>query len=84
VEEIKEKFMFADLDSIVLAHDIKEHGLKEGDVGTVVHVYAGKKAYEVEFVTTKGNTVAVLSLTSSDIRAMNKEEILHVRGVASV
>lgn len=76
--------MFKLLDSVVLSHDIKEYGLEEGDVGTIVHVYANKKAYEVEFVTTKGNTVAVLSLKFSDVRAMNKEEILHVRGVATI
>ncbi len=75
--------MFEELDTVVLAHDIEEFDLEKGDVGVVVHVYAEKKVYEVEFSTTKGKTVAVLTLTSADIRPMNREEILHVRGFAS-
>jgi hypothetical protein len=51
-------------------------------LGAVVHVYGVGDAYEVEFVTAEGRTVAVLTLTGTDVRPMAAGEILHVREVA--
>jgi len=68
-----------ELDTIVLAHGIPEHGLCKGDVGAVVHVYGDGRALEVEFVTADGKTQALLTLTSEDVRPMAATEILHVR-----
>ena len=51
-----------------LTHDIDDHGLKSGDVGTVVHCYNDKTGFEVEFVTAEGKTIAVLTLTNKDIQ----------------
>jgi hypothetical protein len=53
--------MIRELDSVVLARDLPEHGLKRGDVGTVVLVHAGA-GYDVEFMTLDGETLAVVSL----------------------
>jgi len=74
--------MIRELDAVVLAKDLKIYGLKRGDVGAVVHCYADGKAFEVEFVTGDGKTIAVLTLTEGDIRPMRHEEILHVRAFA--
>lgn len=74
--------MFNELDIVVLAHDLKEQKLTRGDVGTVVHRYAGGQAYEVEFVTGAGKTIAVVTLEQADIRPMQRQEILHVRTYA--
>ena len=71
--------MIYELDTIVLARDIEEHGLKRGDIGAVVHCYKDNLAFEVEFVTGEGKTVALLTLTREDIRPMGRKEILHVR-----
>jgi hypothetical protein len=71
--------MFSELNLVVLAHDVEEHGLKQGDIGAVVHCYSDGEAFEVEFVTAEGRTIAVLTLTGSDIRPMGSREILHVR-----
>ncbi len=68
-----------ELDLVVLTHDISDHGLQYGDLGTIVHSYADGQAWEVEFVTAEGRTVAVLTLTHADIRPMESHEILHVR-----
>ena len=68
-----------ELDLVVLTHDIPEHGLQRGDLGTIVHCYTDAQAWEVEFVTAEGRTVAVLTLTRADIRPMESHEILHVR-----
>lgn len=76
--------MIHELDTVVLSHDIKENGLKKGDVGAVVHCYENGTAFEVEFVTAGGETIALLMLTQKDIRPINHKEILHVRELASV
>lgn len=66
-------------DTVILAQDVSEHGLKIGDVGVIVHKYKGGETFEVEFATTDGKPVAVLTLDSSCIRPMGEGEILHVR-----
>ncbi len=75
--------MIRELDTVVLTHDIPEHGLKKGDVGAVVHCYEDGAAWEVEFVAAEGTTLAVLTLSASEIRPMGSREILHVRELAS-
>jgi hypothetical protein len=74
--------MIKELDSVVLTHDIKDYGLTEGDIGAVVHCYADGSAYEVEFITAEGKTVAVLTLSADDVRLMREREILHAREIA--
>ncbi len=73
----------AELDTVVLRHDIEEMGLRKGDVGVVVHCYPDGSTFEVEFVTTDGNTVGVLTLTDADVRPVGRREILHVRELAA-
>jgi hypothetical protein len=68
-----------ELDTIVLTRDLAEHGLEQGDIGTVVHRYSDGTALEVEFVTGEGETVAVLTLNTEDVRPMRNGEILHAR-----
>jgi len=71
-----------ELDTVVLLNDVKEQGLEQGDIGAVVHQYANDEAYEVEFVTGDGETVAVLTLGPDAIRPMTRHEILHARALA--
>lgn len=67
--------MFEELDKVTLTRDIKDHNLKEGDRGTIVHVYGKGEGYEVEFFNAKGNTLAVLTLVPRDLRLYaNKDE----------
>ena len=74
--------MIRELETVVLLHDVPQHDLKSGDVGAVVHSYDEGKAFEVEFVTAEGKTLAVLTLTESDVRPFAGSEILHVRELA--
>jgi hypothetical protein len=74
--------MIRELDTVVLAKDLREYHLERGDVGAVVHVYEGGKAYEVEFVTGEGKTIAVVTLPKNEIRPMQRADILHVRAYA--
>ena len=70
--------MINELDSVTLARDLPEHGLEAGDVGTVV-LRHGQHGYEVEFVTLEGETVAVVSLSTDDLRPIGHREIAHAR-----
>lgn len=74
--------MIRELETVVLLRDVPQHDLKSGDVGAVVHRYGDAKAFEVEFVTAEGRSVAVLTLTESDVRPVRGSEILHVREMA--
>ncbi|RKY72051.1 MAG: DUF4926 domain-containing protein [Candidatus Latescibacterota bacterium] len=76
--------MIRELDPVVLTHDIPEHGLTQGDMGAMVHSYKEGAAFEVEFVTAEGKTVALLTLNRADVRAVSGREVLHVRERARV
>ena len=54
--------MFKEHDRIVLTIDISDDGLKAGDVGTIVHVYPQREAFEVEFLTLDGDTAAIVNI----------------------
>lgn len=72
--------MIRELDSVVLMIDLPDHHLKRGDVGTVVLVH-DDRGFEVEFVTLDGETMAVVSLSSDNVRPVGKGEIAHARPV---
>lgn len=76
--------MIRELDTVVLTHDINKDGLKRGDVGAVVHCYRDGSAFEVEFVTAEGRTIALLTLNQTDIRPTSGRDVLHVRELARV
>jgi len=73
--------MIEELETVVLARDVPGHGLKRGDIGAVVHRYTDAEAFEVEFVTAEGKTIAVLTLSPEDLRPVGAAEILHVREI---
>ena len=74
--------MIKELDSVVLAADLPQHGLTKGDIGTVVLVHEGGAGYTVEFMTLAGSTVAVVTLSAPQVRPIARDEIAHVRSVA--
>jgi hypothetical protein len=71
--------MVRELDTVVLVHDLAAYGLERGDIGAIVHCYEGNRAFEVEFVTGAGETVALLTLSCDDVRPIGNREILRVR-----
>ncbi|MCU0481139.1 MAG: DUF4926 domain-containing protein [Anaerolineae bacterium] len=73
--------MIEELTEVVLTEDIAEQGLKMGDVGMVVHVYANPAGYEVEFVTLTGEFVALVAVHPHQIRPIAHDEIANVRRV---
>jgi len=76
--------MIAEHDRVVLKTDVPADGLKAGDVGTVVHLYADGQGCEVEFVTLDGRTAAVVTLDAGQIRPVNPREITHARQLAPI
>jgi len=67
---------------VVLTVDLPAERLTRGDVGTVVHVYDGGKAFEVEFVALDGETAAVVTLDASQVRPVSRRETTHARSAA--
>ena len=68
----------SELDTVVLKADLPTHGLKKGDVGAVVEIYA-QDAVEVEFVTASGHTQALVTLSTDQVRPVGSKDILAVR-----
>ena len=69
---------FHPLDVVVLQIDHPTQGLKRGDLGAVVDIYA-PDAIEVEFVTASGRTRALVTLKASDIREVADDDLVAVR-----
>lgn len=76
--------MIDELDRIILTEDLPEHGLKTGDIGTVVLVHRAGEGYEVEFVALDGETLAVTTVLASQVRPVRRKEIPHARMLESV
>ncbi len=74
---------FDKLECVVLAHDVPEHGLRAGDLGTVVELYPGG-GVEVEFVRGSGATQAILTLSERDVRKIDSRDLLATRRLAEV
>jgi len=74
--------MIQELDTVVLTRDVPEAKLERGDVGAVVLIHGDRVAYQVEFVTFSGKTLAVVTLPSSAVRAVTGHDLAHVREVA--
>jgi hypothetical protein len=75
--------MIKEHDCIVLTQDLPDDGLQAGDVGTVVHVHPDAAAYEVEFMTLTGGTVAVATVLPSQLRPVGQRDLSHVRELAA-
>ena len=63
------------LDVVALLVDKPEEGLGVGQVGTVVEVLA-PDAYEVEFLDSKGKTIAVTELKRADLLLLQHEPVM--------
>jgi hypothetical protein len=75
--------MIKEHDRIVLTEPVPTEGLEVGDVGTVVHVYADGKAFEIEFTTLDGRTAAVATVPALAVRPITSCEITHSREIRS-
>ena len=67
--------MIREHEHIVLTDDLPDDGIKAGKVGTVVHIYPKHTAYEVEFFSPAGNTIAVATVERNQARRAAPDEI---------
>ena len=71
---------------IALKTDLPEHGLRSGDVATVVEYHPGhpgqEPGYSLEVFNAVGETVAVVTVRESQIEPLTSKELLHVRPLA--
>ncbi len=58
------------LDVVALTEDIPSHGLRRGQVGTVVERLGGD-AFEVEFSDDEGESYAMLALTAAQLLVLH-------------
>jgi len=63
--------MLAEHDVVTVRQDLPDRGLRAGDVGAVVHCYAAKDAYEVEFLDEHGRPRGVETLEGSELLRLN-------------
>ncbi len=73
--------MIEEHDLVVSNCEFSELGLEAGDIGTVIHVYRDGEAFEVEFVTLDGETIAIATVTARQIRPIAHREIAHARRI---
>ena len=69
---------FKELDTVVLTRDLPEHDLCKGDLGAVVFTF-DPDTLEVEFVTASGNTQALVTISTSDVRPIADTDLMAVR-----
>ena len=74
--------MFSEHDRVGLTSDIDASKLKTGDVGTIVHVYPERAAFEVEFVAPDGQSSVVTTVLPSQMRPVGRTDIKHAREMA--
>jgi hypothetical protein len=75
----RENDMIKEHDRVVLTTAISTERLEAGDVGTVVHVYRDRRAYEIEFTTLEGETAAVVTVEATQVRPVHNRKITHAR-----
>lgn len=72
---------------VVLRKDIPEYRLKKGDVATIVEHHPLKSSedgYSLEVFNALGETIAVVTVSESDIEMLKESEVLSVRSIGVV
>jgi len=71
---------------VALKTDLPQHGLRSGDVATVVEHHPGRPGqepgYSLEVFNAVGETVAVVTVRESQVEPLTPREVLHVRLLA--
>ena len=71
---------------VALARDLPEQALRAGDLATIVErhpVEDGEDGYTLEVFDALGDTLAVVTVTASEIESLRAGEVLSVRALAS-
>jgi len=69
---------------VVLLRDIPEKKLKKGDVATIVECHssnASEGGYSLEVFNALGDTIAVVTVSESEIQPLKEDEVFSVRSL---
>jgi hypothetical protein len=71
---------------VALRRDLPEHGLRRGDVATLLdyvpHPEGGEQGCVVEVFNALGESIAVAAVRESDLEELRADEVLTVRPLA--
>ena len=71
---------------ISLNADLPQHGLRSGDVATIVEHHVGQPnqepGYTLEVFSAVGESIAVVTVRESQIEPLKANQLLHVRPLA--
>ena len=71
---------------IAFKTDLPQHGLRSGDVATIVEHHAGRPGqepgYTLEVFNAVGESIAVVTVRGSQIEPLTADGLLHVRPLA--
>ena len=72
---------------VALSRDLDEHGLKCGDVATLVdtvpHPDSQEEGYVLEVFNALGQSIATVVVRASDVKPLREDEVLAVRTLAA-
>lgn len=71
--------MINEFDQVALTVDLPEYHLRVGDVGVVVDITPNGQQYTLEFFNFSGETIAVVPILPSYVRAIGSREVTHAR-----
>ena len=66
---------------VVLLKDIPEKRFKKGDVATIHHPSDSEDGYSLEVFNVLGDTIAVVTVSESEIEPFKEDEIFSVRSL---
>ena len=70
---------------VALKTNLPQHRLRRGDVATVVEVHTGRPGqetgYSLEVFNAVGDTIAVVTVSESQLQALHSDEVLHARSL---
>ena len=71
--------MINEFDQVALTVDLPDYHLRAGDVGVVVDITPNRQQYTLEFFNFGGETIAVVPVAPSQVRAIGSREVTHAR-----
>ena len=74
--------MIKEYERVVLTVDLSENHLKAGDMGIVAMIHGDHKGYELEIFSADGHTLDVVTVEASQVRPVNRQDVLHVRTIS--
>ena len=69
--------MINEHEQAILTTILPDSSLLPGDIGTVVHIYEGNSAYEIEFFTVDGQTLDVVTVEATHVRPVDSHAVFH-------